>query len=101
MDDDPIIDFTETADEAGAGEVARLRAEQAASLTRLRAAFRAIAPGVPEEALVGETAAEVEAAFEAARAALPPPVPAGAPGRHTPSAASPREKIRAGLSRLA
>lgn len=99
------------------GEVARLRAELAASrdhertaIDRLRAALLQGEPALEPSMLAGDTLAEVEASFAAATAMLgrlreragleaATRVPAGAPGRHANRPRTAFEKIREGLTR--
>jgi molybdopterin converting factor small subunit len=80
-------------------------------LARLREALLASEPGIEPGLVAGDTLEELEASFAAARELLQrmrdavrqesaAAVPAGAPGRHVASPASPFEKIRAGLGRL-
>ena len=85
-------------------------ARQQALLARLRDAILASDPALPSGLVHGATLEELEANTALARAAVTriraalaaeaPAVPAGAPGRAAPVAASPWEKIRAGIARL-
>ena len=85
-------------------------ARQQALLARLRDAILASDPALPPGLVHGATLEELEANTALARAAVTriraalaaeaPAVPAGAPGRAAPVAASPWEKIRAGIARL-
>lgn len=92
-------------------ELEAARGENAALLGRLRVALAETIAGLDAEAISGESLAEVEASFAAAKAveealrravarertaAIPP----GAPGRAGYLPATPFEKIRAGLGRL-
>jgi len=85
-------------------------AREQALLARLRDAILASDPALPPDLVHGATLEELEANAALARAAVrriraalaaeAPAVPAGAPGRAAPVAASPWEKIRAGIARL-
>ena len=85
-------------------------ARQQALLARLRDAILASDPALPPGLVHGATLEELEANTALARAAVTriraalaaeaPAVSAGAPGRAAPVAASPWEKIRAGIARL-
>ncbi|MCC6387584.1 MAG: hypothetical protein IT302_09390 [Dehalococcoidia bacterium] len=85
-------------------------AREQALLARLRDAILASDPALPPDLVHGATLEELEANTALARAAVrriraalaveAPAVPAGAPGRAAPVAASPWEKIRAGIARL-
>lgn len=89
---------------------ASLRDENAALLARLREALAATDPALDPALLAGDTLAEVERSYEAAREVLTrmreavrretASVPAGAPGRAVTLPGTPLEKIRAGLARL-
>jgi len=92
-----------------------LRAELARALERLRRAWLAQHPEVPEDLLEGETVEALEASLRRARALVErvrrevearlsrERVPPGAPPRQDPdlSVLSPREKIAQGLRRRA
>ncbi|MCS7294020.1 MAG: hypothetical protein RMK15_07535 [Chloroflexota bacterium] len=103
---DPI-DVSTSAEPAPSDPLADAIARERRILARLREALVALEPGVPPELIRGETLEEIEASFEAARAlaeraraaaAQALRLPAGAPPRTAPAAASPFEKIRAGLT---
>lgn len=98
MDDEPIIDFT--TDDQGTSDPDS-RGERGAALARLRLALLATDARIAPESVHGETVEVLEASFAAAVAALPPRIPAGAPGRIGAHARTPRDKIREGLAHLA
>ncbi len=104
--------------DAAAGETplaspnAGLRAENLALATRLREALLATDAAIAPELVTGETVAEIEASYAAAKAIADRVresvrreslaggiVPAGAPGRSAARPLNARDKIRAGLSR--
>lgn len=98
--------------EPAAAAAAPLAAENQALLARLREVLLATAPSIDPGLVHGETLAEVEASFAAARETVArvreavrreeaAAIPAGAPGRAVLAPSSPFEKIRAGLGRLA
>jgi hypothetical protein len=101
MDDEPIIGGQALEDEAES-----VRAERDAAIERLRTALAASLPGTAPELIAGSTVADLEASYEAVRAAAAtrqaqaPAIPAGAPGRLPPPPLSAFEKIRAGVGRL-
>lgn len=85
--------------------------ERAELLAALRDSLLAGEPDVAPELVTGETLAEMQASFEAARATVQrvretvrkesaTSVSAGAPGRWQAPPASPLEKIRRGLDRV-
>jgi hypothetical protein len=76
--------------------------EPAAALARVRELLAAQVPGLDPALIHGATLDEVEESFAALKKlAAPPAVPAGAPGRAVHPPATPFEKIREGLARLA
>ncbi len=85
------------------------RAANQALLARVRGVLLASEPAISPGLVSGDTLAEIEASFAAARetverarasaAAPPPAIGAGAPGRLPAPRATPFEKIRQGLSR--
>jgi hypothetical protein len=81
----------------------RPHGDHARALARLREALAATVDGLDPALIHGDTLAEVEASFAALQAlARPAPhVPTGAPGRISANPATPFEKIRDGLGRLA
>jgi hypothetical protein len=87
-------------------------ASRRAAVERLRIALVASEPGLRPGMVTGETVEEVEASFTAARQLVAEvrdalrrevvtAVPAGSPGRAASGPATPFDKIRAGLGRLA